>query len=90
MESMDGALTLTFTSANLCNTTLKSNSGSVQYRVITETKDDKITTYVFNSQGETIGALAWRDNVSDRVAVKGKETIAFSNWLKRSHIPFKE
>lgn len=87
---MEETLTLTFSSANPCNTTLKSPSGDVVYRAVTEIKQDKINTYVRNAEDEVIAGLSWRDNVSDRVTVKGKPIVAFSQWLKRNHVPFKE
>lgn len=86
----DGATTLTFTPGNPCNTTITSPSGTVWYRVHTEFRPETITHVKNIVNDEEIGALEWRETLSDRVTIRGEKTVSYSSWMHKSYIPFKE
>lgn len=81
---------LTFTLDNPCNTTVTSSAGNVVYRVETDASAKDPVTQVHDANDEVIGSLEWRDTFSDRVILKGRDAISFSDWVKKSHIPFTE
>lgn len=81
--------TFTFTPDNPCNTTITSAAGDVLYRVSTE-HGKRTVVHVHNTNGEEIASLVWRETLSDEVIIGGEQPRSFSDWLKKSHIPFKE
>jgi hypothetical protein len=88
-DSANEITTLTFTPDNPCNTTITSPAGDVLYRVVTEHKEHTVTS-VRNAQDEAIATLEWHEQTSDKVTIRDSKTVAFSDWLKKSHIPFTE
>lgn len=88
-DSANKITTLTFTPDNPCNTVITSPTGEILYRVVTEHKERTIT-YVRNASDEVIASLEWHEKTSDKVSIKGGKPVAFSDWLKKSHIPFTE
>jgi hypothetical protein len=90
MEGMSQPIVLKFTPDNPFNTTITTTDGDVCYRVVTGSAGDSLTTHVRNADDELIGGLAWRDNASDRVILRGREPMDFSQWMKKSHLPCKQ
>ena len=90
MASSGDITTLTFTPDNPCNTIITSPSGKVLYRVETDASQKEPVTEVSDVADELIASLEWRNVSSDKVILKGKEPVAFNDWMKKSHIPFKE
>ena len=81
--------TLTFTPDNSSNTIITSLSGEILYRVITA-HSNRTITYVRDAQDELVATLEWHETSSDKVSIRGGEAISFSEWVKKSYIPFKE
>ena len=82
--------TLTFTPDNPCNTTITSATGEALYSVVTEVTKKSTYTQVRDAKDEVIGSLEWRDMLPDRVTVKDQRPVSFSDWMKKSIVPFKE
>lgn len=74
---------------NPCNCTI-SLDGKPVYEVVT-THEPKTVTTVRNGAGEVIGSFEWRDVRSDVVTFgENGETMSSGDWLKKSHLPFKD
>ena len=90
MSSQSEEITiLTFTPDNPSNTTITAPSGEVLYTVST-THEKHTLTSVYDKYGAVIGTLQWRDALSDKVTFRGGPSQSYSDWLKKSHVPFKE
>ena len=91
MTSSEEITTLTFTPDSPCNTTITSPSGKVLYRVETPDPASKhpVTT-VSDAADEVIATLEWHEMTSDKVILRGREPMSFSDWVKKSRIPLKE
>lgn len=89
--SSDGEITtFTFTPDNPCNTTVTSETGDVLYSVVTEHTKKATFTQVRDVDDEVIGSLEWRDVLPDRVTLQSGRSVSFSDWMKKSIVPFKE
>ncbi|EKM58086.1 uncharacterized protein PHACADRAFT_252089 [Phanerochaete carnosa HHB-10118-sp] len=88
MASLEEITTLTFTPDNPCNTTITSSSGKVIYRVTTDASVKDPVTQVYDASDEVIASLEWRNVHSDRVILWGHDPVAFSDWVKKNHMPF--
>ena len=82
--------TLIFTPDNPCNTMITSSTGETAYSVLTEVSRKATFTQVRDAQDEVIGSLEWRDMLSDRVTLRNGRCVSFSDWVKKSIVPFKE
>ncbi|GJE94564.1 hypothetical protein PsYK624_107340 [Phanerochaete sordida] len=82
--------TLTFSPDNPCNTTITSSEGDVLYNVVTEITKKTTYTQVRDADDEVIASLEWREMLSDRVTIGDRRPVPFSDWMKKSMIPFKE
>ena len=90
MASQSSEITiLTFTPDNPSNTTITAPNGDVLYTVSTEHGKHSVTS-VHDKQGVVIATLEWHDNLSDKVAIRDGPKVSYSDWMKKSHIPFKE
>ena len=90
MSDYDDAITLAFTPDNPCNTTITSPLGDVLYSVVTEHTKKATYTQVRDAHDDVIGSLEWRDMLSDKVTVGHDKPVPYSDWMKKSLIPFKE
>ena len=90
MSRSEDAITLTFSPDNPCNTTITSSTGAVLYSVLTEFTTKSTYTQVRDTGDEVIGSLEWRDMLPDRVTIKNARPVSFSDWMKKSFMPFKE
>ena len=82
--------TLTFTPDNPCNTTITSADGEVLYSVVTEHAKKTTFTQVRDVDDEVIGSLEWKEVLADRVTIGHGRSMSFTDWMKKSLVPFKE
>lgn len=90
MSSSTEITNLTFRPDNPCNTTVTSATDDALYSVMTEITKKATYTQVRDANDEVIGSLEWREVLPDRVTIKDRMPISFSDWLKKSFVPFKE
>lgn len=88
--SIQEITTLTFTPDNPTNTSVTTTSGDIVYLVVTGTSGKSTMTSVHNARNDVIGQLEWKSRSSDRVLLPGERPIAFSEWMQKSYVLFKE
>ncbi|GJE94514.1 hypothetical protein PsYK624_106840 [Phanerochaete sordida] len=90
MASSEEITTLTFTPDNPCNTVVTSSAGKVLYRVTTDAAAKSPVTHVYDGADELVASLEWHSVSADKVILKGQPPVSFTDWMKKSHIPFKD
>ncbi|KAF9048475.1 hypothetical protein BJ165DRAFT_1402393 [Panaeolus papilionaceus] len=89
VPSMGPSLALVFTPDNPCNSTITDqNTDEVLFRVSTEKRSGKITTFLNNDQGTTLASWEWHEVRPDILRLGDADAISSSVWLHKSMNPF--